>query len=346
METAVHTTTKEGYYSIPSPSGTTIEIPVSYDPESDVFSHLRYKQQIRAYYQEHGFVVQRNVIPAALCDAATSAFKRQVKPYQGFFYRQATGNPERHIFKDNNFMMNAVMNIQDLDRNKFAHFQDVGMQILTHPNIREVLDALMQEEAIIAQTMYFEGNPVTWPHQDKDYLDANKPGAMVAAWVALEDIMPGAGRFYVYPGSHKIDIEKIGTNLNIILDREAYKKLVVDTINERKLVCEAPALKKGDVLFWHGKTIHGSLATTQPEYSRQSFTAHYMPVSRSLLQLQVRQKKLLLREVNGMKVNFPKDQNQPLNKMIFFVETTFPKLFRAVKRRAIELHGKQQRPKP
>src|SRR5690606_27152149 len=112
---------------------------------------------------------------------------------------------------------------------------------------------------------------------------------------------------------------------------------------ERKLVCEAPALKKGDVLFWHGKTIHGSLATTQPEYSRQSFTAHYMPVSRSLLQLQVRQKKLLLREVNGMKVNFPKDQNQPLNKMIFFVETTFPKIFRTVKRRAIELHGKQQR---
>jgi phytanoyl-CoA hydroxylase len=158
--------------------------------------------------------------------------------------------------------------------------------------------------------------------------------------VALEDIQPGAGRFYVYPGSHKIDIDKIGRNLNIILDRQAYIRLVVDTINEHNLKCEAPALKKGDVLFWHGKTIHGSLPTTQPQYSRSSFTAHYMPVSRSLLQLQVRQKKLNLREVNGMKVNFPKDQNKLGNKIIFAVETTFPKLFRKVKKSAIQLHSK------
>ena len=106
------------------------------------------------------------------------------------------------------------------------------------------------------------------------------------------------------------------------------------------LECEAPALKKGDVLFWHGKTIHGSLPTTQPQYSRSSFTAHYMPVSRSLLQLQVRQKRLNLREVNGMKVNFPKDQNKLGNKIIFTIETTFPKLFRTVKKSAIKLHSK------
>jgi phytanoyl-CoA hydroxylase len=233
------------------------------------------------------------------------------------------------------------MNIQDLESDKYGNFQSLGMQILTHINIKSTLHALMQEEAIVAQTMYFEGNPVTWPHQDKDYLDANKPGAMVAAWVAVEDIQPGAGRFYVYPGSHKIDIEKIGKNLNIILDREAYKNLVVDTINEHNLECKAPALRKGDVLFWHGKTIHGSLSTTQPQFSRSSFTAHYMPVSRSLLQLQVRQKKLKLREVNGMKVNFPKDQNKLANKLIFLIETTFPTIFKRVKSTAIKMHNKK-----
>jgi phytanoyl-CoA hydroxylase len=187
--------------------------------------------------------------------------------------------------------------------------------------------------------MFFEGNPVTWPHQDKDYLDANKPGAMVAAWIAVEDIQPGAGRFYVYPTSHKMDIEKLGKNLNIMLDRKSYVQLVIDTINKNNLQCHAPALKKGDVLFWHGKTIHGSLETTQPQYSRSSFTAHYMPVSRTLLQLQVRQKQMTLREIDGMKVNFPKDQNKLTRKLIFYIETHFPTLFKKAKLAAIKLHS-------
>lgn len=340
METTLHVTGKDGYYTIPSPNGVNFEIPTGYDPVTDVYYNLRDKERTRNFYQKNGYVIQRGLISAEMCDAVMDAFKREVKPYKGSLYRQASGNPEKHVLKDNNYMINAVMNIQDLEKDKFGNFQRLGMQILTHPNIRSVVTNIMQEEPIIAQTMYFEGNPVTWPHQDKDYLDANKPGAMVGAWVALEDIQPGAGRFYVYPGSHKIDIDKIGRNLNIILDRQAYIRLVVDTINEHSLECEAPALKKGDVLFWHGKTIHGSLPTTQPQYSRSSFTAHYMPVSRSLLQLQVRQKRLNLREVNGMKVNFPKDQNKLGNKIIFAIETTFPKLFRTVKKSAIKLHSK------
>ena len=339
METNLLEKREEEYYSIPSPNGKLIEIPVTYDPAVDVYSHLE-GENIRKYYQTYGYVIQRGLIPAALCDAVMLAFKKEVKPYPGYLYRQASGNPEKHTLNAAHFMMNAVMNIQDLETHLFPDFQSLGLQVLTHPSLKSVLNTLMHEEAIIAQTMFFEGNPVTWPHQDKDYLDANKPGAMIAAWVAVEDIQPGAGRFYVYPGSHKIDIEKIGKNLNIILDREAYKKLVVDTINEMKLECKAPALKKGDVMFWHGKTIHGSLETTQPQYSRSSFTAHYMPVSRSLLQLQVRQKKLRLRETNGMKVNYPKDQNKMINKMIFLIETTFPKLFRKAKSKAIKFHSK------
>ena len=50
--------------------------------------------------------------------------------------------------------------------------------------------------------MYFDGNPVTWPHQDIYYLDAEEIGRMTSAWVAVEDIAPDAGRFFVYPKSH------------------------------------------------------------------------------------------------------------------------------------------------
>ncbi len=332
------TKTNADLYPITSPNGRVIYIPNDYDPDVDVYSNLKNDEDIRKYYRTNGYVIRRNVIPPELCDEVHAAFENEIKAHKGFIYRQASANPEKHNLTAHGHMLNAVMNIQDLETSRFGRFQKLGMELLTHRNIRAALDILMQVEPVLAQTMFFEGNPATWPHQDKDYLDSNKPGAMVAAWIAVEDIKPGAGRFYVYPGSHNIDIEKIGSDVNIILDREAYKKLVVDTINQYNLTCTAPAMKKGDVLFWHGKTIHGSLPTTQPEYSRSSFTAHYIPDTRSLLQLQVRQKKLILREVNGMKVNFPKDQNLLVNKMVFLVETKFPTLFRKIKRGAIKLH--------
>lgn len=335
------TKTNADSYPIISPNGQVINIPTDYDPSVDVYSNLRTAEDIRQYYKRNGYVIRRNVIPPELCDEVHAAFKKEVKTHKGLIYRQASASPEKHNLTSHDYMLNAVMNIQDLKTSRFGNFQRLGLEVLTHRNIREALDILMQVEPVLAQTMFFEGNPATWPHQDKDYLDSNQPGAMVAAWIAVEDIKPGAGRFYVYPGSHNIDIEKIGSDVNIILDREAYKKLVVDTINQYNLICTAPALKKGDVLFWHGKTIHGSLPTTQPEYSRSSFTAHYIPDKKSLLQLQVRQKKLILREVNGMKVNFPKDQNLLVNKLVFLIETTFPSLFKKVKRGAIKLHKGQ-----
>ncbi|MGA7937721.1 MAG: hypothetical protein WCA35_29505, partial [Kovacikia sp.] len=39
----------------------------------------------------------------------------------------------------------------------------------------------------------------------------------------------------------------------------------------------APDLRQGDALFWHPNTIHGALPTVDPQYSRKSSTAHYIP---------------------------------------------------------------------
>lgn len=45
---------------------------------------------------------------------------------------------------------------------------------------------------------------MTWPYQDTYYLDAEEIGRMTAAWIAFEDIAPGARRFFVFPESHLI----------------------------------------------------------------------------------------------------------------------------------------------
>src|SRR5262249_6961195 len=154
----------------------------------------------------------------------------------------------------------------------------------------------------VVQSMYFEGNPTTWAHQDTYYLDSADIGRMTAAWIAVEDIKPGAGRFFVYPGSHKIDVARNGGDFDIAFNHDRYKQLVVDLIRRLKLRCHAPALRKGDVLFWAAKTIHGSLETRQPQHSRSSITAHMIPASTDFLQYQTRRRQLRLRVFDGVLV--------------------------------------------
>lgn len=326
----------ENTYSITAPEGKTIQIPVAVDDTTDIYAQLKTDEQIRKYYDDNGYIVIRNAVPAELCEKAKQAFLREVKPYNDFIYRQASANPEKHKLTEHGYMLNSILNIQDLNRENFPNFQQYGLEILTHPNIRRILKVLMGEEGKIVQTMYFEGNPATWAHQDSYYLDASELGRMVASWVAVEDIAPGAGRFYVYPTSHKIDMEKNGGDFDIAFNHDRYKKLVIDIINKFNLQCIAPALRQGDLFLWHGKTIHGSLSTTQPQYSRSSFTAHYIPQSMDFLQYQSRVKALHLKEINGMQVNCPKDQNELTNQLIMKVETTFPKAFQFAKKLAIK----------
>jgi phytanoyl-CoA hydroxylase len=116
--------------------------------------------------------------------------------------------------------------------------------------------------------------------------------------------------------------------------------LVKNIIQDFKLECVAPALRKGDVLFWGGKTIHGSLATFEQQYSRNSITGHYIPDSTRFMQFQSIVKPLKLKNVNGMNMNFPKDLDEAKNKAILKVETTFPKTFQLAKKVAIKMFVK------
>lgn len=324
-------------FTIESPTGESIQIPVNVDEANDVYLNLKTDAQIRKYYDDNGYVIVRNVIPAELCDEARANFEKEVKPYDGYIYRQATANPEKHRFTKSNFMVNSILNVQSVDKTLFPNFRETGIKALTNDRIKHVLKVLMDDDPKLVQSMYFEGNPATWAHQDSYYLDSSELGRMVATWIAVEDIQPGAGRFYVYPTSHKIDLQKNGGNFDVAFHHDRYKQLIKDIIKKFNLKCEAPVLRKGDVFFWHGKTIHGSMVTAQPHYSRSSFTGHYIPEKTQFLQFQSVIKPMQLEKVNGINVNFPKDLNKFKNRMILKVETTFPKSFQFAKKVAIKI---------
>lgn len=323
-------------YMIHDPLGLPIETPVS---AADDLAYFRPSETeaIRQYLKEQGYVVIRCLVPPGKCDAATAAFTHEVKPSKRFIYRQNTSNPERHEFTDRGYMLNPILNVQSVDPRLFPGFRSLASDVLTDDSVQASVRDLFGEPGKVVQSMFFEGNPATNPHQDTYYLDSEHIGAMTAGWFALEDIAPGAGRFFVYPKSHLVDMSRNGGDFDIAFNHDRYKALVNQVIRDGGFECRAPALSKGDVLFWSGKIIHGSLRTTQPEFSRRSFTTHYIPDSHRFLQFQSRIKPLNLKRINGMNVHAPKDLASPKARAIFAIETNFPKAFQIMKRWAIKI---------
>jgi phytanoyl-CoA hydroxylase len=320
-------------WRVPTNLGTEIMVPTRYEDDYPYF--LPDSEGISSYYHQFGYVVIRGLVPHALLAAANKAFDREVLPSRRFIYRQTTANPEQHTINNSGFMENPILNPHSVDPRHFKSFRAASEAIYTDINIQRSLQLLFAEPGKQVQGMYFHGNPATWPHQDTYYLDSEKIGAMTAVWIACEDITPGAGRFFVCPGSHKIDLENNRAAINYPFNHDRYKQLIKDTIIDQGLELCAPALAMGDVLFWNSKTIHGSLPTSQPGLSRRSFTAHYIPESHNFLMLQSQIKSLVYEKVNNMRIYRPKDQAEKVNRAVLFVETRFPRAFQAVKKAMI-----------
>lgn len=140
--------------------------------------------------------------------------------------------------------------------------------------LQALRDATLWAKHGLYQVMVFEQS-VTPPHKNSYYLNSYSFGCMTAAWVALEDIDPTATRFFIVPGSQDFDRDfseeiwgpdrRYADTMSEILNKEYAGKVVI------------PEMKAGDLLFWNSRTIHGSLAGSDPNKSRLSVTAHYIP---------------------------------------------------------------------
>ena len=322
-------------YKILSPIGTEIEIPEFADQNSTTFD-LHDLPSARRYYEEHGYMVVRGAVDPVLCDSIRGAFAETVKHYSGYTYRQATANPERNRINEYGFVMNPLLNLQSLGDANFASLKRLAVKVFASEPIKAINRELFSEDGKLVQSMYFEGNSETWPHQDTYYLDSENIGTMAGCWYALEDIDAGAGRFFVVPRSHLIDMAKNGKNFDVAFNHGRYKELVRRILADNRLEFRAPVLRKGDVLYWNAKTIHGSLRTTRPQFSRSSLTSHFIPLSHRFLQFQARIKPLNLREFEGMAFHCPKDMERLSNRIVLGVETTFPKTFQMAKKLAIK----------
>jgi len=319
-----------------TPRGLPVDVPETASEDPSPKFTLDDAEGIAAYYEANGYVIVKGLYSTDCFQTIRGLWDSDVKPYRGFMYRQATAKAETHVFNENGWVMNPILNIQSLNPIHFGKFRNyVTNNVLTAERLGKAFRILLGDAPKIVQSMYFEGNSATWEHQDSYYLDSEKIGEMAAAWIAVEDIAATAGRFFICPGSHKLRLDDHSLYNNIAENHEAYIGSVVAKIKAEKLEIRAPVMNQGDVLFWNALTIHGSLDSQDTKHSRSSITCHAIPRSRKFLQMQTRVIDLKTTEINGTQVFRPKDLSSSRNKAIFMLESHFPKQFYWLKRQAI-----------
>ena len=322
--------------NLKTPRGLPVSVPEFEHEDSSPKFSIDDLEEIKNYYQENGYVIVKKLILEDACNRIRQLWAQEIKNHKGYIYRQATAKAERHIKNDNGWIMNPILNLQSVDPILFPNFRHFATNnILSNLKLNKVFSNLLGDTPKIVQSMYFEGNSATWEHQDSYYLDSETVGEMSAAWIALEDITATAGRFFICPKSHKLSLDEHSLDNNIAENHESYINSVVQKIKEENLNIRAPTLNKGDVLFWNSWTIHGSLDSSDLKNSRSSITCHAIPNNKMFLQLQSRKFKLVTDKVNETYIFRPKDLSKLKNKLIFKIETNFPRLFYWLKKKAI-----------
>lgn len=229
--------------------------------------------QPKEYYDENGYYIFQGLIPESLVDNLLEIYESQILPSKNHFFRQSSNRWEKNQINEFGYCEESFLNVHDYPN--YPAFDEAIKKIMCSPQVREALTQLTDSpEHNLMQSMLFDLNAATPAHQDWYYLDSIPSGHLLAGWFALEDIHEEAGRFYVLPKSHRVE-------LDLTNDEKAsnapYMKKLKEYVELHQNEINTPALKKGDVLFWNSGTVHGSRKTINPQYSRKSLTAHYLP---------------------------------------------------------------------
>ena len=289
------------------------------------------------YYINYGCVIFTNVISYLECDYIRELWNNKIKKYKGKIYRQTGGKAEVNQLNNNNWIMNPVLNIQSLNSKRFGEFKErVEKNIFNSIKVSKILHKIFNQKPKIIQSMYFEGNTATKEHQDSYFLDSENIGSLTAGWVALEEIKADAGRFFVLPKSHKIDIKKKQYYSNILSNHDKYiRELILESDLEKNSI-RAPYLNKGDILFWNSLTIHGSLNSHSKTNSRSSITFHALPINHKFFHWHKHFIDTPYDNLGNVVIYRRKNQDILKNRIILFIESNFPNIFYWLKRNVIK----------
>jgi ectoine hydroxylase-related dioxygenase (phytanoyl-CoA dioxygenase family) len=151
-------------------------------------------------------------------------------------------------------------------------WDSVSLRWMVDRRLNEVMTALLGREPFATQTMFYFKPPGARGqalHQDQFYLRA-QPGTCMAAWMAVDPCDEANGCLQVVPGSHTWSLLCTTT-----ADTTQSFTDVTVPIPEGTPVLPI-IMEPGDVLFFNGSVVHGSLPNTTTSSFRRALIGHYV----------------------------------------------------------------------
>lgn len=219
------------------------------------------EEQIR-HFHEHGYCIVDGLFSEAEIQAIQDFFEEFKRIGMSIF--------------DGNLTYEEIDPAQRQVRAMHPHrYSEKAKAWLLHPNVAAVLKALLGEDALAAQSMYYfkpPGAKGQGMHQDNFYLVA-QPATCIAAWTAIDAADLENGCLYVVPGSHREDI---------LCPSERSKERWFDygdshigkfPRDQKPIPVEVP---RGSTMFFGGNLIHGSGPNRTEDRWRRTFIGHYV----------------------------------------------------------------------
>jgi hypothetical protein len=217
-------------------------------------------------YDRDGVVQVDGILPPAEADQLRTAFMAQVASD-----RAAVGAVDEVADDD---ILSAYPRFMNPHRRPDLEIGRLALTLLTDSRLLDVVTALVGP-VYGAQSMFYFKPPTARGqalHQDNYFLRAH-PETCIAAWIAVDDCDAANGGLRVVPGSHTMEVvcpEEADP------DQSFTSGLVRAPAD---LAVHQTEMRAGDVLFFHGSAVHGSLPNTTQDRFRRSLIFHYVPQS-------------------------------------------------------------------
>ena len=162
--------------------------------------------------------------------------------------------------------------------NAFEHSEPIA-KVVEDPELLRLLSFVLGRDASLFQTINFFYGSQQAAHSDSFHMTTEPAGYLTAIWVALEDVEPGSGPLFYYPGSHRLPYvmtEDLGGRREGEENKEdSYSRRIGELVAELGLEPVEFYARKGDLLVWHANLLHGGRGIEREGATRKSLVAHY-----------------------------------------------------------------------
>ncbi len=215
-------------------------------------------------YDEHGFVIVRQLLNPAEFGELTASLDRYIREVVPTL-------ADSHAFYQDRSKPETLKQMQHMGGDAF--FRDY----VHHPKWKALAEALIGEPASADEPEWFNKPPathhVTPPHQDNYYF-CLEPANVLTIWMALDSVDAENGCLRYVDGSHRRGYRKHAKS-QILGFSQGIMDYTTDDFNRER----AALMEPGDAVVHHGMMIHRADANLSATRHRRSFAMVFKGVS-------------------------------------------------------------------